>query len=76
MTITAEVHASIDDIGSDVWTTLAPPHNPFLHFPFLEQLETSRSIGPQETGWMPRYLELKEEGSTVALLPLYLKLDF
>ena len=75
MTIMAEVHASIDDIGSDVWTTLAPPHNPFLHFPFLKQLEISRSIGPQETGWMPRYLELKEEGSTVALLPLYLKLD-
>lgn len=75
MTITAEVHMSIEEIGYDVWSALAPTNNPFLHFPFLKQLEASRSVGPQETGWIPRYLELKDATSTVALLPLYLKLD-
>ena len=75
MSLSAEIHTSIEAIGQDVWDRLAPDNNPFLSYRFLHELEASKSVGPQESGWLPHHIELKDGGDTCALIPLYIKLD-
>ena len=75
MSLSAEIHTSIEAIGQDVWDRLAPDDNPFLSYRFLHELEASKSVGPQESGWLPHHIELKDGGDTCALIPLYIKLD-
>ena len=72
---TAEIHQSIEAIGKVVWDSLAPRDNPFLSYDFLRQLERSGSVGSQESGWLPHYLEIKDTHDALAVIPLYIKLD-
>ena len=75
MSLSAEIHTSIEAIGEKVWDRLAPNDNPFLSYRFLYELEASKSVGPQESGWLPHHIELKDGDDTCALIPLYIKLD-
>ena len=64
----ASVHASIADIGKDIWDAAAGPSgNPFVSYDFLHSLEESGCVGPR-AGWTPCHLSL--DG---AVMPLYLK---
>ena len=75
MSQTAEIHSSIQAVGREAWDRLAPANNPFLRYDFLYQLEHSKSVGPQETGWLPHYLTIKYKDDLQAVAPLYVKLD-
>ena len=43
MSLSAEIHTSIEAIGEKVWDRLAPNDNPFLSYRFLYELEASKS---------------------------------
>ena len=74
MSLSAEIRTSIEAIGEKVWDRLAPNDNPFLSYRFLYELEASKSVGPQESGWLPHHIELKDGDDTCALIPLYISL--
>lgn len=65
-------HPSIADIGPERWNGLSPIDYPFMRYEFLEALESSGSVCT-ETGWQPLHVEVKRDGETQLLLPLYLK---
>ena len=75
--ITATAHARISDIDAAEWDACANPekahYNPFLSHAFLKALEDAGTVG-KGTGWFPQHLALAaEDGSTLAVMPLYLK---
>jgi len=73
-------HASLSDIPSSDWDACAcpetadggPPRDPFTTHRFLKALEDSRSVGVG-TGWEPRYLIARIDGTPIAAAPLYAK---
>jgi len=66
------LHETIESIGAERWNGLCGCDYPFLRYEFLHALEQSGSVG-RGTGWQPIHLELRRQGSTIALMPLYLK---
>ncbi|MBY4675305.1 GNAT family N-acetyltransferase [Marinobacterium arenosum] len=66
------VHHSLDEIDAHCWNALCGTDYPFLRHEFLQALEQSGSVCA-ETGWQPLHLRLEQDGSTVAVMPLYLK---
>ncbi|WP_100655767.1 GNAT family N-acetyltransferase [Alteromonas flava] len=56
------------------WNELTTELPPFLHYDFLQLLETSSSVG-SDTGWLPNYLIVVEQESEreVAYIPAFLK---
>ena len=62
----------IDRIGARQWERLETGGNPFLDWAFLESLEASESVAP-ENGWQPHHLCLYEGEDLVAAAPTYLK---
>ena len=68
-----EIANSILSIPAADWDILNQDGNPFTSHAFLSALEESGSIGG-ETGWLPRYLLMREESSALTgALPMYEK---
>ena len=79
MTDTAELLDSMAAIPAQDWDALACPEtatgrpiDPFTTHRFLAALEASGSTG-EGTGWQARPLVLRDQGKTVAAMPLYVK---
>lgn len=65
-------HSRIDAIPAQTWNAFAGQNSPFLKHEFLHALESSGSVCA-DTGWQPHHLEVSRQGSTVAVMPLYIK---
>lgn len=65
-------HSSIADIGEQRWQQLNKDAYPFTRYAFLHALEATGSVSPK-TGWQPLHVEVRQNGHTVLLMPLYLK---
>ncbi len=62
-------------IGAAQWNELLrlqSEPSPFLRHEYLHALHASRSATP-ETGWAPRFITMRQDGSLVAACALYLK---
>jgi predicted N-acyltransferase len=68
-----EIAPSLASVPADAWDALSEPDNPFSEHAFLSLLETSRSVGPRGTGWLPCHILVKDGSTLVGALPLYLK---
>lgn len=68
---TIEVVSSIAHLRPEDWNALTEG-NPFLRHEFLNALHES-GCASEASGWAPHYLLLKDEGSLVAAMPMYLK---
>lgn len=66
-----EVHASLADIAPADWDRLTGDH-PALKHAFLHALHETGCATPA-TGWTPRYLLLRRDGTLAAAMPLYSK---
>lgn len=65
------LHASIHEIGAEVWDACAGPDNPFVSFGFLSALEESGSVSDRN-GWLVRHAVLRApDGSAAAIAPFY-----
>ncbi|MFT3928112.1 MAG: GNAT family N-acetyltransferase [Myxococcales bacterium] len=73
MAYDVEIAPSLAHVDARAWDALVEPDNPFTEHGFLALLETSRSVGPRATGWVPCHVLLKHAGELVGALPLYLK---
>ena len=78
-----EVLHGADEVAAPVWDALANPvdrssgtrefpYNPFLRHAFYHSCEASGSA-TASTGWMPHHIALKDEDTTIGLLPCYVK---
>ncbi len=72
-------HPTINAIDAADWDACAcpeaadgRPNDPFTTHRFLKALEDSGSVGPG-TGWQPRYLTARQDGTMIAAAPLYAK---
>ena len=72
--LTARWHRSIHEIPQSQWEELLAEHaNPFYRWSWLEALENSGSVAPDQ-GWQPLHLSLwRGEDNLIAVAPLYLK---
>lgn len=68
-----EVLDSLAGVDPAAWNALVDPDDPFMEHGFLRLLETSESVGPAESGWVPRHLAAYVGDELVGGLPLYLK---
>ncbi|WP_027852488.1 GNAT family N-acetyltransferase [Marinobacterium litorale] len=67
-----KLHPAISEIPRSLWNGLCGTGNPFLRHEFLESLERSGSVSP-ENGWQPLHITLTEHNQCVGVMPLYLK---
>lgn len=74
MTLTVQVHDSIEAIGRADWDACAEPTgDPFLSYDFLHACEASGSAVPRQ-GWAARHLSVRDAaGGVVGVMPLWLK---
>ena len=72
--LTARWHRSIHEIPQSQWEELlAEQVSPFYRWSWLEALEDSGSVAPDQ-GWQPLHLSLwRGDESLIAIAPLYLK---
>jgi uncharacterized protein len=87
--ITLEAVPSVSDIGAEDWDACARPfalstvagdsyaaskpgYNPFVSHAFFSALEASGSASVR-TGWGPRHLIAKVDGTVAGIVPCYLK---
>ena len=68
---------SLSDVDRDSWNAIAnPPHlayDPFLDWDFLEALESSGCVSPEQ-GWTPNHLLVSDDSNElIGAMPLYLK---
>ncbi len=78
--IEIEVTGRIAEIPAEVWDACAAPEaadggrpaDPFTTHRFLKALEDSRSVGTG-TGWQPRHLLARQDGTVIAVAPVYAK---
>ncbi len=77
MELEIAVVPSLAEVSADAWNALCDPEDPFTEYGFLRLLETSESVGTEQSGWLPRHLLARQvEGdqrTLVGALPLYLK---
>lgn len=74
MDFQVEIVESLAAVDAAAWDALSAPDNPFVDHAFLHALEQSRSVGAEETGWLPRHLLVKHGDALIAGMPLYLKM--
>ncbi|GAB1262892.1 GNAT family N-acetyltransferase [Aurantivibrio plasticivorans] len=65
---------SISAIGSQQWQTLFGQNSVFLRYEFLHALEHS-GCTTKEAGWQPHHLQITDNDTTVAIVPMYIKTD-
>ena len=79
-TIEIEAFGSLAEIPARDWDACACPEtadggrpvDPFTTHRFLYALETSGSVGAG-SGWQPRYLAARQDGTLIGVAPLYAK---
>lgn len=64
--------SSLADIDSDQWDALLKDQHPLLSHAFLYAMEQYGCL-TVESGWIPRYLVVEEQGELLAAMPLYEK---
>lgn len=64
--------AAITEIPASQWDALAGHDYPFLRHAFLAALEESDAVSAAK-GWQPHHLVMREKGTLVAAMPLYIK---
>ena len=68
-----ELSQRIADTPAPQWDALLPPDAPpFVRHAFLEALERTGCVGPEQ-GWLPAHLRFVEDGQLVAAAPAYIK---
>ena len=67
-----EIIASILDVPEADWDAINYDNNPFTSHAFLAALEEAGCVG-DGTGWLPRYLLLRDDRRLLAALPMYAK---
>ena len=65
---------SIGKIKKQDWENVQTNNYPFLKYPFLEALESSKCVSPEQ-GWSPFHLVVSDKEMVVAIMPLYIKTD-
>ena len=73
MSLEVTAVSSLQGVDELAWAALTDPNDPFTQYRFLRLLETSQSVGPQHTGWVPCHVLVHRAGALVAAMPLYLK---
>lgn len=73
MPLRIEVLSSLAPVDPLAWDALVEADDPFMEHAFLRLLETSESVGPPATGWVPCHLVAYEGDELVGAMPLYLK---
>ncbi len=70
---TIKILDTLSPVDPATWNTISGTHNPFTRFEFLHALETEGCTTSAQ-GWQPHHLAFTDAaGSTVALLPAYIK---
>ena len=64
---------SLAAVAAADWDALVGTDNPFVEHAFLLGLERSGSVGPPDSGWLPRHLLVHDGDQLVAAMPLYEK---
>ncbi len=64
----------MSDVTPAAWDALVGPEDPFTEHAFLSLLETSGSVGPRHTGWIPCHVVAYQGPVLVGAMPLYMKL--
>ncbi|MEJ1969567.1 MAG: GNAT family N-acetyltransferase [Rhizomicrobium sp.] len=75
--ITARIAGAAAEIGAAAWNTCANPAGaadpyPFARYEFFAACEESGSATAR-TGWRPAHLTIVRDGTTIGLMPMYLK---
>lgn len=77
MEFTWQQHKQISEITKTDFERLQSPdpnfHTPFLTYEFLNALETSKSVGPDHTGWFPNHIGIYHNDRLLAFIPAYKK---
>jgi len=68
-----EILETLESVDPSQWDAMVPDDDPFVEHSFLVGLERSASVGPPETGWIPRHIVLKDGGKIAGAMPLYEK---
>ncbi|MGB1698567.1 MAG: GNAT family N-acetyltransferase [Nannocystaceae bacterium] len=72
MDLTVDIAEDLVGVNPADWDALDHGGSPFTEYGFLRALERSRSVG-EGTGWVPRYVLARREGTLLGALPAYLK---
>ena len=70
--LTVDIAEDLVGVNPADWDALDHGGSPFTEYGFLRALERSRSVG-EGTGWVPRYVLARREGTLLGALPAYLK---
>ena len=65
---------SIEKIKKQDWENVQITKYPFLKYQFLESLESSKCVSPEQ-GWSPFHIVVSDQEIIVAIMPLYIKTD-
>lgn len=75
--MTVDIVERLRDIDRAAWDACATGDgvdNPFVSYDFLSCLEDSGTVGPPQTGWIPRHIVLRDTaGAVLAVAPSYVK---
>jgi len=63
---------AMSEVAAEQWDAMAGDQNPFLRHAFLDTLERTGCVGPEE-GWQPQHLVLFEGEAPIGACPAYLK---
>lgn len=67
-----ELVSSVRQIDPEAWDRTTGDDDPFVEHAFLAALEQSGCVGAG-TGWLPRYIVLRDQQELIGALPLFLK---
>jgi len=70
--VTVECLSTLADISPVQWDALVSHQHPLLSHAFLYTMEQHGCLS-EVTGWLPRYLVIREGGQLLAAMPLYEK---
>ncbi len=68
--------SALSAVAPEAWDALVGPEDPFTEHAFLSLLETSQSVGPRHTGWVPCHVLVHaadKADKLVGAMPLYVK---
>ncbi len=65
-------HSSINELNPQEWNCLVHKNHPLIRHEFLVAMENQGCIG-EATGWLPRYVSVKENNTLIGVLLLYEK---
>jgi uncharacterized protein len=72
-TLEVRTVSALSAVSPQAWDALVGPEDPFTEHAFLSLLETSESVGPRRTGWVPCHVLVHKAEQLVGAMPLYIK---